>query len=147
MNKVILLGRLTRDPEVRYSSSAEPVAVARYGIAVNRRSKRQGEPDADFFDCVCFGRIAEFAEKYFRKGLMVAVSGRLQNNTWEDKQTGQKRTRAEVIVEEQDFAESKASFESRNHGSSDSYGETPAAPSAPSGFSAIAETVDDDLPF
>ena len=78
MNKVILMGRLTRDPEVRYSQGERPVAVARYTLAVNRTFKRAGEPDADFINCVTFGRSAEFAEKYFRQGIRIVVSGRIQ---------------------------------------------------------------------
>lgn len=106
MNKVVLIGRLTRDPEVRYSQAAEPVAVARYTVAVNRRFKRQGEADADFIPCLAFGKQGEFAEKYFKKGQMVSVVGRLQVRNWEDSE-GKKRTTTEVVVEEQYFAESK----------------------------------------
>ncbi len=118
MNKVMLMGRLTRDPELNYSNSAEPLAICRYSLAVNKRYKRDGEPDADFINCVAFGKPAEFAEKYFQKGQMIAVSGRLQVRNWED-QNGQKRTTTEVVVEEQFFAESKKSFES-SQGSSQS---------------------------
>ena len=146
MNKVILMGRLTRDPEIRYSQSAEPVAVARYGVAVNRRFKRDNEPDADFIDCVVFGKSAEFAERFFKKGMMVAISGRLQVSTWEDQQ-GQKRWRTEVVVEDQEFAESKAAFEARQQAG----GHAPSAPAPQQkrdDFSAIAEPIDDDdLPF
>ena len=84
MNKVILMGRLTRDPAVRYSQGAEPLAIARYSLAVNKRFKRQGEPDADFIPCVAFGKQGEFAEKYFRKGQMVSVQQQrllLKNST------------------------------------------------------------------
>ena len=84
MNKVILMGRLVRDPEVRYSQGAEPLAVARYTLAVNRRFKRQGEQDADFIGCVAFGKAGEFAEKYFKKGQMVSIIGRLQVRSWDD---------------------------------------------------------------
>ena len=105
MNKVILMGHLTRDPEVRYSQGAEPLAVARYSLAVNKRFKRQGEPDADFIPCGAFGRQGEFAERYFRKGQMVSVVGRLQVRNWEDNE-GKKRVTTEVVVEEQYFAES-----------------------------------------
>lgn len=86
MNKVILMGRLTRSPEVRYSQGAEPVAVARYTLAVNRRFKRKDEPEADFIPCVALGESGEFAEKYFRKGQLVGVIGRLQVRSWEDKE-------------------------------------------------------------
>ena len=78
MNKVILMGRLTRDPEVRYSQGERQTAVARYSLAVNRTFKRDGEPDADFINCVAFGRQAEFAEKYFRKGIRIVISGRIR---------------------------------------------------------------------
>ncbi len=83
MNKVILMGRLTRDPEVRYSQGAEPLAIARYSLAVNRRFKRDGEPDADFINIVAFGRNAEFAEKFFQKGQQVSVVGHIQTGSYE----------------------------------------------------------------
>lgn len=113
MNKVILLGRLTRDPEVRYSQSANPVAVARYGIAVRRSFVKQGDPDVDFFNIVAFGKAGEFAEKYFKKGQMVAISGRLQVNTWED-DNKVKHTSVDVIAEEQHFASSRADNQAAN---------------------------------
>lgn len=106
MNKTLLLGRLTKDPEVRYSQGAQPLAIARYTLAVNRRFKKQGEPDADFIPCVAFGKQGEFAEKYLHKGQQISVVGRLQVRNWEDNE-GHKRTTTEVIVEEQYFAESK----------------------------------------
>ena len=106
MNKVILMGRLAREPEVRYSQGTEPLAIARYTLAVNRRFKRQGEPEADFINCVAFGKTGEFAEKYFKKGQMVSVVGRLQVRSWDDNE-GKKRWSTDVIVEEQYFAEGK----------------------------------------
>ncbi|WP_053985254.1 single-stranded DNA-binding protein [Niameybacter massiliensis] len=109
MNKVILMGRLTRDPEVRYSLSANPVAVARYGLAVRKPFAKQGEPDVDFFNIVAFGKAGEFAEKFFRKGQMVSVVGRLQTNRWD--KDGITHTSVDVVVEEQHFAESKKSVE------------------------------------
>lgn len=115
MNKVILMGRLTRDPEVIYSQSANPIAVAKYGLAVRRQFKKEGEPDVDFINIVAFGKSGEFAEKYFQKGQMVAVTGRLQIGNWEDKD-GVKRINVDVIAEEQHFAESKQSFESNGQG-------------------------------
>lgn len=143
MNKVILMGRLTRNPEIRYSQSIEPVAVARYTIAVGRRFKREGEPDADFINVVAFGKQGEFAEKYFRKGQMISVVGRLQVRSWDD-QSGQKRWATDVIVEEQYFAESKASFES--HGSSNA--NNSASEEYPGGFYPIEDSLEDeDLPF
>ena len=103
MNKVILMGRLTRDPEVRYSQGATPVAVARFSLAINRRFKREGEPEADFIDCVAFGKSGEFVEKYWKKGQMVSVVGRLQVRSWTDNE-GNKRRSTEVVVEETYFA-------------------------------------------
>ena len=88
MNKVILVGRLTRDPEVRYSQGENTMAIARYTIAVNRRFKREGDPEADFIRCVVFGRAAEFAEKYFRQGLRIAISGRIQTGSYTNKEGG-----------------------------------------------------------
>ncbi len=121
MNKALLMGRLTRDPETRYTK--DQLAVTRYTLAVNRKGKDQGprrsaggeadgpkgRPDkgVDFIDCVAFGKAGEFAEKYFHKGQQIAVTGRLQVRDWEDK-TGTKRRSTEVIIEEQHFAEAKA---------------------------------------
>ena len=107
MNKVILMGRLTKDPEVRYTQSGEPMAIARYTLAVNKRFKKQGEADADFIPCVAFGKQGEFAEKYLAKGRQIAVVGRLQVRNWEDNE-GKKRVTTEVVVEEHYFAESKS---------------------------------------
>ena len=157
MNKVILMGRLAREPEVRYSQGTEPLAIARYTLVVNRRFKRQGEPEADFINCVAFGKTGEFAEKYFKKGQMVSVVGRLQVRNWEDNE-GKKRWTTEVIVEEQYFAEGKHDSE-KNGGSKPAPEQSrPAAASnkpakqmgladSP-GFYPIDESIeDDDLPF
>ena len=147
MNKVILMGRLTRDPEVRYSQSATPVAVARFSLAVNRRFKREGEPDADFIDCVAFGKQGEFVEKYWKKGQMVAIVGRLQVRPWTDNE-GNKRRSTEVVVEETHFAESRASFESREGRASSAPAPAPAKPANSDGFYPIDESLeDDDLPL
>ena len=137
MNKVILSGRLTKDPELRYTQSNEPLAIARYTLAVNRRFKRDGEQDADFIPCVAFGKAAEFAERYFKKGRMVCVSGRIQVRSYDDKD-GNKRWSTEVVLEEQDFAESKKdSRDSR----------TTEPESVPESFSTISEDIsDEDLP-
>ena len=141
MNKVILMGRLTRSPEVRYSQGAEPVAVARYTLAVNRRFKRKDEPEADFIPCVALGKSGEFAEKYFRKGQLVAVTGRLQVRSWEDKE-GKKHWTTEVIIEEQHFAESKKDSGEGKAATKES-GQAPA-----DGFYPINEGgEDEDLPF
>lgn len=106
MNKVILMGRLVKDPEVRYSQSETPVAVARYTLAVDRRYKRDGEPTADFIPCVAFGKNGEFVEKFFKKGQLVSVVGSIQVRSWDDKD-GTKRWSTEVITDEHYFAESK----------------------------------------
>ena len=148
MNKVILMGRLTRDPEVRYSQGAEPLAIARYSLAVNKRFKRQGEPDADFIPCVAFGKQGEFAEKYFRKGQMVSVVGRLQVRNWDDNE-GRKRTTTEVVVEEQYFAESKASSQAQRQAAPQAVGAPAKADNGVGdGFYPIDESIEDDgLPF
>ena len=118
MNKVILMGRLTRDPEVRYSAGENALAIARYTLAVDRRFRRDGEATADFISCVSFGRTAEFAEKYFRQGLKIIVSGRIQTGSYTNRD-GQKVYTTEVVVEEQEFAESKAA--------SDNYAASPSS--------------------
>lgn len=139
MNKAILMGRLTRDPEVRYSQGEKQMAIARYSLAVNRSFKRDGEPDADFINIVSFGKAGEFAEKYFRKGQLVCVVGRIQTSSYE--KDGVKQYRTEVIAEEQHFAESKASFEA-------SAARRP-EPSAAQGdgFMNIPDGMEDELPF
>jgi single-strand DNA-binding protein len=114
MNKIILMGRLTKDPDVRYSQSDNPIVIVRYTLAVNRKYKREGEPDADFINCVAFAKQGEFAEKYFKKGLMVCVVGRLQIRTYDDQQ-GQRRWITEVLIEEQNFAENKSSSSANNN--------------------------------
>lgn len=142
MNKVIMMGRLTRDPEVRYTQGAEPRAIARYSLAVNRRFKREGQPDADFINVVAFGRDGEFAEKFLKKGMQIAVVGRIQTGSYTDKD-GNKRYTTDVVVEEQHFAESKRNFEERV-----TSGQTEATASNNSdGFVAIDNFDDDDLPF
>ena len=116
MNKVILMGRLARDPEVRYSQGNEPFAVARYTLAVNKRFKRAGEADADFITCVAFGKTGEFAEKYFRKGQMISIVGRLQVRSWDD-QNGQKRYITEVVADNIELLSRKS-----GGGEGDNYG-------------------------
>ena len=105
MNKVILMGRLTRDPEVRYSQGEQATAIARYTLAVDRRFKRDGDQTADFIGCVAFGKLGEFAEKYLRKGTKVVVTGRIQTGSYTNKD-GQKVYTTDVVVEECEFAES-----------------------------------------
>ena len=145
MNKVILMGRLTRDPEVRYSQGANPTAIARYSLAVDRKFKRDGEPDADFFNCTALGRQGEFAEKYLRKGTKILLSGRIQNDNYTNRD-GQQVYSVQVIVEEQEFAESKnASGGSGNN--SNSRPIPPAPAQSGDGFMSIPDGLDDELPF
>ena len=110
MNKVILMGRLTRAPEVRYTQSDAPLAVARYTLAVNRKFKRDGDQDADFINCVALGKSGEFAEKYLKKGQQICIVGRMQVRNYDD-QTGQRHWITEIMVEEQYFAESKSTYD------------------------------------
>lgn len=149
MNKVILMGRLTRDPEVRYSQGAEPLAIARYSLAVNRRFKRDGEPDADFINIVAFGKNGEFAEKFFQKGQQVVVVGNLRTGSYE--KDGVKRYTTDVVAEEQHFAESKKNFEERMGGQSTGFSQPAAKPAANTnvdGFVSVDDDFDDDdIPF
>ena len=139
MNKAIIMGRLTKDPEVRYTQSGEPMAIARYTLAVNKRFKKQGEADADFIPCVAFGKNGEFAEKYLAKGRQVAVVGRLQVRNWEDNE-GKKRVTTEVVVEEHYFAESKSEKADKPQSKKQD--------SDTEGFYPIDDSVEDeDLPF
>ena len=145
MNKVILCGRLTRDPEVRYTQGAEPMAIARYTLAVDRRrgsNAKEGEQTADFISCVAFGRSGEFAEKYLKKGTKMLVTGRIQTGSYTNKD-GVKVYTTEVVVEEQEFAESKKA-EASNGGAS-----TVAASSAEQGdgFMNIPDGIEEELPF
>ncbi len=168
MNKVILMGRLTRDPEVRYSQGGQQTAVCRYSLAVNRSYKREGEPDADFINIVAFGSRGEFAAKYFRKGMMVAVVGELRISSYDDRD-GNRRWSTDVVVSEQHFAESRSSSEGRGQGQPSSSDFAPRqsynnnnnqrpAPQEPSyqapqggsdGFTPIVDDIegDEDLPF
>ena len=151
MNKVILMGRLTRDPEVRYTQGDNQMAIARYTLAVDRRFNRNGDENtADFISCVAFGKSGEFAERYYRKGLKVAVTGRIQTGSYTNKD-GVKVYTTDVVVEDQEFAESKNS----NNNSGDNYGNNfgggnsqSAAPmAADDGFMNIPDGIDEELPF
>lgn len=140
MNKVILMGRLTRDPEVRYTQGENPIAIARYSLAVNRMTKQQeGQPSADFPNILAFGKMAEFAEKYLHKGTKIALVGRLQTGSYTNKD-GVKVYTTEVVVESQEFAESK-----------NTQGESGNAPhesqAADDGFMNIPDGLDEELPF
>lgn len=145
MNKVILMGRLTRDPEVRYSQGENTLAIARYTLAVDRRFARNGEQGADFISCVAFGKSAEFAEKWLKQGIKICISGRIQTGSYTNKD-GAKVYTTEVVVEEQEFAESK---NSSPVGNSDFTGGSRPTPSAASGdgFMSIPDGIEDELPF
>ena len=147
MNKVILMGRLTRDPEVRYSQGDVATAVARYTLAVDRRFRREGEATADFINCVAFGRQAEFAERYLRQGTKIVITGRIQTGSYTNRD-GVKVYTTDIIVEEQEFAESKAS--SGAQAANNSFQPSP-APSPRNdigdGFMNIPDGIDEELPF
>lgn len=138
MNKVILIGRLTRDPEVRYSQGENATAIANYTLAVDRRFKKDGdEQTADFIRCIAFGKNGEFAEKYLHQGTKIAVTGRIQTGSYTNKD-GQKVYTTDVVVEEHEFCESKGSSE----------GSAPAPQTDANGFMHIPDGVDDaGLPF
>ena len=150
MNKVILMGRLTRDPDVRYSQGENATAVARYTLAVDRRFKRDGDQSADFIGCVSFGRQAEFAEKYLRQGTKIAVTGRIQTGSYTNRD-GQKVYSTDVVVEEQEFAESKAAAGEHAGGfqQQNSFRQSMPEPSAAAGdgFMNIPDGIDEELPF
>lgn len=139
MNKVILIGRLTKDPDVRYSQGSEPTAISRYSLAVDRKFKREGEQDADFINCVAFGKNGEFAEKYLHKGVKIAITGRIQTGSYTNKDNVKVYT-TDVVVEEHEFAERRQD------------NEAPAPAPAPSNndgseFMSIPEGVIEELPF
>lgn len=138
MNKIILMGRLTKDPEVRYSQGNNAMAIARYTMAVERKFKRDGEANADFINCIAFGKNGEFAEKYLHKGIKILVEGRIQTGSYTNRD-GVKVYTTDVVVESCEFAESKNT----------SQGERPqAAPQTDSdGFMSIPDGIDEELPF
>ncbi len=123
MNKVQLVGRLTKEPEIRYSQSAEPIAITRFSVAVSRKFKKDGEPDADFINCISFGKTAEFIGKYFNKGRMIGVVGCIRTNSWTDN-NGQKRKSTEVQVEEVEFLEKKESLDTNTLNQEKSFGDS-----------------------
>ena len=153
MNKVILMGRLTRDPEVRYSAGNNSMAVARYTLAGDRRFRRDGENNADFIGCVAFGKSAEFAEKYLRQGTKIIVTGRIQTGSYTNRD-GQKVYTTDVVVEDQEFAESKAAAsesgmmrQSAPSPMAASPMPSPAQASSADGFMNIPDGIDEELPF
>lgn len=150
MNKVILMGRLTRDPNVHYTAGDNPMGIARYTLAVDRRIKREGEATADFISCIAFGKAAEFAEKYFRQGIRIVVSGRIQTGSYTNRD-GNKVYTTDVVVEEQEFAESKNNAAGNNN----VQGNTAAGQQSENqgvsvdadGFMNIPDGIDEELPF
>ena len=144
MNKVIFMGRLTRDPEIRYSQGETQTAVARFSLAVDRRFKRQGDPDADFFNCTAFGRQAEFVEKYLKQGTKILLTGHVQNDNYTNK-NGEKVYSVQIIAEEIEFAESK------NAQGANAGGFVPTQPNpvnaADDGFINVPNGIEEELPF
>ena len=139
MNKVQLVGRLTRDPEIRYSQGENATATARFSVAVNRRFKNaEGNYDADFINCVAFGKSAEFVEKYFKKGMAIGLTGRIQTGSYTNKD-GQKVYTTDVVVEEQEFAESK--------GNGSTEGNQTASANKNTDFMNIPDDISEELPF
>ena len=136
MNKVIEIGRLTKDPEIRYSQGASSTCIARYTLAVDRKFKQEGQPTADFINCIAFGKLGEFAEKYLRQGIKIAVTGRIQTGSYTNKD-GQKVYTTDVVVEEQEFCESKSQSNSQPQ----------PAPSNDNSWMNIPDGVEDSLPF
>lgn len=150
MNRVILMGRLTRDPDVRYSAGDNSTAVARYTLAVDRRFSRREDngngQNADFIGCVAFGKSAEFAEKYLHQGTKIVITGRIRTGSYVNRD-GQKVYTTDVVVEDQEFAESKAAdSDSRSENPKQQNGRN-AAPVDESGFMNIPEGLDEELPF
>lgn len=139
MNKVLLMGRATRDPEVRVTQGENPITIARYTLAVDRKFRGNGdEQSADFISCVAFGRAGEFAEKYIKKGTKIAITGRIQTGSYTNKD-GVKVYTTDVVVEEQEFAESK--------NAANGNGNAGAATGAGDGFMNIPDGIDEELPF
>ena len=144
MNNVSLVGRLVRDPEVRYVQN-ESVSVAKYSLAVERKWKRDGEPTVDFINCTVFGKSAEFTEKYFRKGMRVAITGRIQTGSYKNKD-GQTVFTTEIIVESQEIAQSKSESNESSTASNAEAGKSPYGSSGDD-FMSVPEGVEDELPF
>ena len=146
MNKVVLMGRLTRDPEVRYSQGNPQTAVARYTLAVDRKYRTQGnEQSADFISCASFGKTAEFVERYLKQGIKIAGCGRIQTGSYTNKD-GQRVYTTDVVLEEVEFAESKSSGSSSSSGTSNGSSPAPVTDIG-DGFMQIPEGMDEDLPW
>lgn len=143
MNKVVLMGRLTKDPDVRYTHDAQPMCIARYTLAVDRRGKKDGQQTADFISCVAFGKAGEFTEKYLHKGMKICVAGRIQTGSY-TRQDGQKVYTTDVIADEQEFCENKAANDvSQNTAPKETQKGTPPIDD----FMSIPNGIDEELPF
>ena len=136
MNKVTLIGRVVRDAEIRYSQGASSTCIARYTLAVDRKFKQEGQPNADFINCIAFGKLGEFAEKYLHKGVKIAVTGRIQTGSYKNKDGNTVYT-TDVVVEEQEFCESKSQSNSQPQ----------STPSNDNSWLNIPDGVEDSLPF
>lgn len=137
MNKIMLIGRLTRDPEIRYSTNDNNTAIARYTLAVNRPFRKNGEQQADFLPCIVFGKTAEFAEKYLAKGMRVAIEGRIQTGSYTNRD-GQKVYTTDVVVERQEFLEKRADNGQQSPDNANNYDDR---------FMDIPDGIDEELPF
>ncbi len=150
MNKVVLMGRLTRDPEIRYSQGENALAIAHYTLAVDRRFRRSGDnqQDADFISCVVFGKGAEFAEQYLHQGMRITISGRIQTGSYTNRE-GQKVYTTEVVVDEQEFADSKNASSGGNSSYQQNYQSARPEPAeaAADGFMNIPDGIEEELPF
>lgn len=148
MNKVILMGNLTRDPEIRYSQGVNSLAIARFSIAVNRRFSRQGDTDTDFFNCTAFGKQAEFVEKYFKQGSRMLLTGRVQNDNYTNK-NGERVYSVQIMADEIEFAERKSTADANaSRGASNFGGGAPEpAMAADDDFMNIPDGIEDGLPF
>lgn len=148
MNKVILMGNLTRDPEIRYTQSENSLAIARFSIAVNRRFSRQGETDTDFFNCTAFGKQAEFVEKYFKQGSRMLLTGRVQNDNYTNR-NGEKVYSVQIIAEEIEFAERKSAADANASAGRNDFGGGAPQPNAAANddFMNIPDGIEDGLPF
>ena len=146
MNKVILMGNLTRDPEIRYTQSENSMAIARFSLAVNRRFARQGDTDVDFFNCTAFGRQAEFVEKYFKQGSRMLLTGRIQNDNYTNK-NGEKVYSVQIIAEEIEFAERKSTADANTSAFQAGGVPQPNAAKADDDFMDLPTGIEDGLPF
>ena len=148
MNKVILMGNLTRDPEIRYSQGENSLAIARFSIAVNRRFSRQGDTDTDFFNCTAFGKQAEFVEKYFKQGSRMLLTGRVQNDNYTNK-NGERVYSVQIMADEIEFAERQSTADANaSRGASNFGGGAPEpAMAADDDFMNIPDGIEDGLPF